>query len=168
MAVMRSALPVELSLNVGISPGSANGNYNEQPRGWSNGQAMSSGAIPFEVEHFILDYIDSVPHLEALLLMFQAPEVRWSVAELAARIYVNERQAGAILEDLTRRAVIARIERSPPAYQFVPRSQAQTELLGKVALAYRTQLVQLTRFIHSNASGSVREFARAFRLKDKN
>lgn len=128
---------------------------------------MTSGAIPFEVERFILDYIDSVPHLEALLLLFQAPAVLWSVEQLAARIYVNERQASAVLDDLTRRGVITRIEQSPPRYQFVARPQAQTELLEKVAHAYRTQLVQMTRFIHSNASGSVREFARAFRLKDK-
>lgn len=128
---------------------------------------MAPVAIPFEVERFILDYIDSVPHLEALLLMFQAAAVLWSIEELAARIYVDERQAAAILEDLARRSIITRIEQSPPRYQFVARSQSQTEVLEKVAHAYRTQLVQLTRFIHSNASGSVREFARAFRIKDK-
>jgi DNA-binding MarR family transcriptional regulator len=129
--------------------------------------AMSSAAIPPAVEQFILDSIDTVPHLEALLLIFQTPGTAWSVQELAARIYVNDKQAAAILDDLTRRALITRVEQSPAKYQFISRSQDQTQLLDQVAQAYRTQLVQVTRFIHSNASASVRDFARAFRLKDR-
>jgi hypothetical protein len=125
-----------------------------------------TGAIDPEVEQFLLDSIDTVPHLETLLLIFQSPATTWSVAELAARIYVNEKQAGGILEDLTRRSLITRVEQSPASYQYVARTEAQNQLLGKVAQSYRTQLVQVTRFIHSNASASVRDFARAFRLKD--
>jgi len=125
-----------------------------------------TGAIDPQVEQFLLDSIDTVPHLEALLLIFQSPATVWTVAELAACIYVNDKQASTILEDLTRRSLIARVEQSPAKYQYVARSEAQTQLLGKVAQSYRTQLVQVTRFIHSNASASVRDFARAFRLKD--
>lgn len=127
---------------------------------------MTAGAIDPAVEQFLLDSIDTVPHLEALLLLFQSPATVWTVAELAARIYVNEKQANAILEDLTRRSLIVRIEQSPAKYQYIERSAEQRASLERVAHSYRTQLVQVTRFIHSNASGSVRDFARAFRLKD--
>jgi len=128
---------------------------------------MTAGAIEPAVERFLLDSIDTVPHLEALLLLFQSPAIVWSDVELAARIYVNEKQASGILEDLARRSLIVRTEHSPPKYQYVARSAEQSALLDRVARSYRTQLVQLTRLIHSNASGSVRDFARAFRLKDK-
>ena len=128
---------------------------------------MTAGAIDPAVEQFILDSIDTVPHLEALLLLFQSPATQWTVVELAARIYVNDKQAGGILEDLTRRALIVRVDQVPAKYQYSARTPEQDELLGRVASSYRTQLVQVTRFIHSNASGSVRDFARAFRLKDK-
>jgi DNA-binding MarR family transcriptional regulator len=129
---------------------------------------MTAGAMDPAVERFLLDSIDTVPHLEALLLLFQSPATVWTVVQLAARIYVNEKQASTILEDLTRRSLIVRIDQQTPAtYQYVARSPEQSALLDKVAHSYRTQLVQLTRFIHSNASGSVRDFARAFRLKDK-
>ena len=130
---------------------------------------MASGAIPNEVEQFLLAAIDTVPHLEALLLIFQNPTTIWSVEDLAARIYVGNPQAAAVLEDLTRRQLISRVEEQSPArYQFIARSPDQTELLNKVAQAYRTQLVQVARFIHSKPSASVRDFARAFRLKDRN
>lgn len=62
---------------------------------------MVSGAIPNEVEQFLLAAIDTVPHLEALLLIFQNPDTVWSVEDLAARIYVGSPQAAAVLEDLT-------------------------------------------------------------------
>jgi len=128
---------------------------------------MTSGAIPPAVERFLLDSIDTVPHLEALLLIFQSPATVWAVADLAARIYVSDKQAAAIADDLARRALIARVEQAPAKYQFVAQSPDKTQLLDQVAQSYRTQLVQVTRFIHSNASGSVRDFARAFRLKDR-
>ena len=140
--------------------------YNEQEQQRSNERVEMTGAIDPQVEQFLLDSIDTVPHLEALLLIFQSSAIVWTVAELAARIYVNEKQAAGILEDLTRRALVTRVEQAPAKYQYLARSEAQTELLEKVARSYRTQLVQVTRFIHSNASGSVRDFARAFRLKD--
>lgn len=128
---------------------------------------MASRSIPNEVEQFLLAVIDTVPHLEALLLIFQNPDTVWSVDELAARIYVDNPQAAAVLDDLTRRKLIARVQNSPPKYQFLAASPAETELLHKVAQAYRTQLVQVARFIHSKPSASVRDFARAFRLKDR-
>jgi len=128
---------------------------------------MTAGAIEPAVERFLLDSIDTVPHLEALLLLFQSPTSAWTDVQLAARIYVSEKQASSILDDLTRRALIVRLEHSPATYQYVARSPEQSALLDRVALSYRTQLVQLTRFIHSNASSSVRDFARAFRLKDQ-
>jgi DNA-binding MarR family transcriptional regulator len=128
---------------------------------------MASGAIPNEVEQFLLSAVDTVPHLEALLLIFQNPTAVWSVNDLAARIYVDATQAAAVLEDLTRRQLITRLDESPARYQFFARSAEQTELLNKVAQAYRTQLVQVARFIHSKPSASVRDFARAFRLKDR-
>jgi len=128
---------------------------------------MASGAIPNEVEQFLLAAIDTVPHLEALLLIFQNPAKVWSVADLASRIYVASPQAAAVLEDLTRRNLITLVEPSPPTYQYIAPSSEQTELLHKVAEAYRTQLVQVARFIHTKPSASVRDFARAFRLKDR-
>lgn len=128
---------------------------------------MASRSIPNEVEQFLLAVIDTVPHLEALLLIFQNPDTVWSVDDLAARIYVDNPQAQSVLDDLTRRKLISRVQQSPPKYQFLAGSPAETDLLRKVAHAYRTQLVQVARFIHSKPSASVRDFARAFRLKDR-
>jgi hypothetical protein len=126
---------------------------------------MAPGPIPPDVEQFVLDAIDTVPHLEALLLVFQSPQTTWTAKDTAARIYVSERSAAMLLEDLARRSLIAREPHASVGYRFDGGSAERAALLEKMAQCYRTDLISLTRLIHSNASGSVRDFARAFKLK---
>jgi len=46
-----------------------------------------------------------------------------------------------------------------------PARSDDRKMLAEVAEAYRRNLVAITTFIHSKASTSVKEFARAFDLK---
>jgi len=59
-----------------------------------------------EVLQFLTDYIDTVPHLEALLLLWENPDTTWSEAEIAARIYVRPETAGEILRGFARRGFV--------------------------------------------------------------
>src|SRR6185312_8191889 len=51
-----------------------------------------------QVDQFILEEIESVPHLEALLLIWNNRPKPWSVEEMAAALYVPPETAGAILQ----------------------------------------------------------------------
>jgi hypothetical protein len=118
-----------------------------------------------ELMQFIVDHLDSVPHLEALLLIWQNPAIGWTAGVLAGRIYVSPAVARDVLEDLHRQGVL-RIEGSPELiYFFQPAWDAERQLLPRLAELYRRQLVKVTKLIHSKGSASVREFARAFQLK---
>ncbi len=61
---------------------------------------MADEVIPAEVRRFLSAYIDSVAHLEALLLLHTSPEREWTVDETAQRLYVPPAQAGAVLAAL--------------------------------------------------------------------
>jgi predicted ArsR family transcriptional regulator len=61
------------------------------------------------VDQFILDKIDSVPHLEALLLLWNSRPAEWSAEELAKRLYVDRSLARKLLEDLTREEIVVRV-----------------------------------------------------------
>src|SRR3970040_1124007 len=50
---------------------------------------MAEPLIPDEVARFVLDKIDSVAQLEALLLLRNNRETDWSVGALAARLYLR-------------------------------------------------------------------------------
>lgn len=125
---------------------------------------MKNGETEDEVLRFIFENIDTVPHLEALLLMWQNSATAWSTETLAARLYVTPNQATTILEDLSRRGFVLPDHEGGP-FRFAPDWDAQRGLMPLLSETYRRNLVGITRMIHSKGSASVREFARAFQIK---
>lgn len=126
---------------------------------------MNLPDIPPRVLQFVAERIDSVPQLEALLLMWENPERLWSEDELAARIYVSRQAAVAVVQALQRRQLVVVEIASAPQYRYNAQWDPTGEIIPEVADSYRRHLVPLATFIHSRASTAVREFARAFDLK---
>ncbi|HEY1767526.1 MAG TPA: hypothetical protein VGG26_07715 [Terracidiphilus sp.] len=120
---------------------------------------------PRDVYEFILKNVDSVPHLEAIILLWNSRPVAWNPEELATRLYIAPEKVLALLRDLVRLQLITETAGSPPKFSYFARSQEQDELMGSLDAAYRRELVRISTMIHSKASSSVLEFARAFRLK---
>ena len=121
--------------------------------------------LPEHVLRFLVDRIESVPHLEALLLMWQSPERSWSLEEIATRVYVGTEAATRVLEDLSRLGMVTVDPGSPTPYRYAPDWEEGRRLMPDVAATYSRQLVRVAQLIHSKASLGVREFARAFQLK---
>jgi hypothetical protein len=125
----------------------------------------TSPQIPGRVLQFLAERIDTVPQLEALLLLWENPQRLWSEEELAARIYVGRPVAATILQALQRQQLVTCESGPAQRYGYNPQWDPSGEVMPEVAAAYRRHLVQLATFIHSRASTAVREFARAFDLK---
>jgi len=117
-----------------------------------------------EVDQFLHDQIDSVPHLEALLLLWNSRPKRWSVNDMASGLYVASEAAKEILDDLTRQGLILTVPGAEEAYYYEP-SPSRDQLVASVDSTYRRELIRVSRLIHSKPSASVRAFARAFRFK---
>jgi hypothetical protein len=114
---------------------------------------------------FILDNIDSVPHLEALVLLWNSRPNHWTREEIALRLYVSSEKVSDVLRDLTRLQLIEQSQNSPQKYSYFARSKEQDEMIVLVDEVYRRDLVRISTMIHSKTSSAVREFARAFRFK---
>jgi DNA-binding MarR family transcriptional regulator len=120
------------------------------------------------VEQFLVDEIDSVPHLEALLLLWRNAPRQCSARQLADQLYVPHARASSIAEDLYRRGLIAREARHDGAYFYDTRSEERNLLMEAVDEMHRRELIRVSGIIHSKASPGIRAFADAFRLrKDK-
>lgn len=117
------------------------------------------------VYEFILEKIDSVPHLEALVLLWNSRPVGWICEELASRLYIPVEKVDSLLADLVRLQLITKSTTEPAKFSYNQRSQNQDEMMRLLDAAYRRDLVRISTMIHSKASPSVREFARAFRIK---
>jgi hypothetical protein len=118
-----------------------------------------------EVLVFIEEQIDSVPHLEALLLLWRSAPESWTRDQIAARIYVAPETAAGILSDLARRGLVKPTGEDLARFAFDPGWDRSRELMESVAAAHREKLILVAHRIHQKASGAVREFARAFEIK---
>lgn len=118
-----------------------------------------------DAHEFVLENIDSVPQLEALMLLWNSRPVWWSCEELASRLYVPIERVTAILRDLVRLQLVSESETEPPKFSYYSRSKEQNAMMLLVDEAYRRDLVRISTMLHEKASPAVRHFARAFRFK---
>jgi len=120
--------------------------------------------IPADILAFLAHRIDSVPQLEALLMMCERADSAWTVDDVAARTYTNAVTARSVLEALQRRGLVAADEPGL-RFRFAPHDNADVALVARVAGFYRANLVIVATLIHEKAPASVQEFARAFEFK---
>jgi DNA-binding MarR family transcriptional regulator len=126
---------------------------------------MTEGNHPNdEVDQFIVEQVDTIPHLEALLLVWNRRPKPWSAIEMAAALYVSKDLAGKVLFDLAQRGLLQEEKSSPLKYIYTSSSDKQDALIARVNDTYRRELIRITHMIHSKASSAVREFARSFRF----
>jgi hypothetical protein len=115
---------------------------------------------------FIAEQIDTVPHLEALLLLYTQPAGAWTAVQVARRLYVSPAKATQILRDLEqRRLVRVRPGSAAGEYEYDTAWDETGQLMVNVERAYASRLASVATFIHSKAPRSILEFARAFEIK---
>lgn len=125
---------------------------------------MPFSSLPSDIVRFVLTSIPSVPHLEALLLLRQDRAKAWTAKEVGSRLYVPEKKAEAVLQELTEAGVLARIG-DASAYSYSPSSTELHELIDKLADVYAKHIIMVTNLIHSKSSTQVQQFADAFKLR---
>lgn len=118
-----------------------------------------------QVDRFLVDEIDSIPQLEALLLMRRDRSRSWSSTEIARFLYVSPELADQVLNHLAQHRLISESEPGSARYVLRVESEEREKLLADVADLYRLELVRVTNLIHGKASRAVRDFASAFRFK---
>lgn len=109
------------------------------------------------------EHIDSIPHLEALILLAENPRP-WTAGEIAERLYIPPEHAKAVLDDLVQRRLIHSKEAAEFSY-FFHADETLRAMMDAVTDLHRRQLVRVTALIHSRASSSLQEFAKAFRFR---
>jgi hypothetical protein len=129
---------------------------------------MDSDTRRLQVDRFVLAEIDSVPHLEALLLLFNSRPKMWSVDEMGQFLYVRSEVALKILENLVQRSLIASSPNTPGAFFYSHDDENRNQLMQDVDAVYRKEVVRISSMIHSKAPAGLRDFARAFRIKKDN
>ena len=116
--------------------------------------------IPDRVRRFLLTSIPSVPHLEALMLLWREPRA-FPVDEIASRLYVGVSVAKGLAEELTQAELLDseddgaryRVRTEPPELQA---------LLSELDRTYARQVRAVAELIHGNVDRKAHRFAKAF------
>jgi hypothetical protein len=116
-----------------------------------------------EVDRFIRESIDSVPHLEGLLLLWQNRSESWTVEDTAKRLWIERERTRSILLDLARDQFLTAIAGELERYTYRP-DPGNDRILRAVADIYRHEMIRISTMIHAKPSSAVRAFARAFRF----
>jgi hypothetical protein len=122
---------------------------------------MADEQVPESVRDFVLKYIGSIAQLEALLLLWRAPDVAWNAASIAKRLYIREGEATQILAQLHADGLIVVDQATLEVRGFEPQHK---ELIDRLAASYAKQLIPITNIIHRRPR-RIREFADAFKFR---
>lgn len=135
---------------------------------WTSAQVLNDMVeypIPNDVRRFILESIDSIAQLEALLLLRGSPNEEWGAQKVAGRLYISEKEAASLLARLSAEGLTAFNNDKPPLYRYQPDSDDLARIVDRLAETYSKHLVPVTNLVHSKPRTRVREFADAFNLR---
>ena len=123
--------------------------------------------IPAHVQAFVLRHLRSVAHLEILLWMREHRGRWWNADSLASALGVAAPLSEKILEELCSANMLAVQVSSSISYQFSPATPALEALVTEFVEVLRQSRVRVYGLIASPSAHSVRDFADAFRFRDK-
>ncbi|MES2899856.1 MAG: hypothetical protein V4723_09020 [Pseudomonadota bacterium] len=128
---------------------------------------MAASPIPEEIRRFILTSIPSVPHLEALLLLRSQETECWQVALVATRLYISDKTAASLLDDLCHAGMAIELDAGNGAfaYRYQPGTSRLRAAVDALADLYARYLVDITHLIHSKLDRKAQQFADAFKWR---
>lgn len=122
---------------------------------------MASTLLPEELSLFLQRQVDSIIHLEALLLLFRNAHTAFDGAAVAQHRYIDKPAASQALLRLQERGLIAG---DNAGFRYSP--TADTDPLVRALDQYYAQhLIAITALIHAKSASRIQEFAKAFKLR---
>lgn len=129
---------------------------------------MEYSVLPPDVAQFILDRIDSIAQLEAVLLLRQSPDTWWSCHGVAERLYITEASCTPVLDTLCKRGLLLKETKDKgTAYRYRPENGDLREMVDRLAYYYSKHLVPVSNLVHAKAKTRIEGFAKAFKLSSE-
>jgi len=124
--------------------------------------------IPPDVGQFILDRIDSIAGLEAVLLLRGNPDAWWQCKQVADRLYLAEESCLPVLNALCKQGLLLSANQlGVLAFRYRPESGDLREMVDRLAYYYSRHLVPVSNLVHAKSRARIEEFAQAFYLSPK-
>jgi hypothetical protein len=122
---------------------------------------MPEDLIPEDVREFVIKHIDSIAHLEALLLLRGNPHEYWTADTSARRLYISERETTNVLSRL---CALGFLTVEDQVFKYACNDPELEKMVARLEELYARHLIPVTNLIHTKPS-RIREFADAFKLR---
>ena len=130
---------------------------------------MAENGITSRVKQFLADHVDSVMHLEVLLLLAGQAGKVWTASELAQQLRIDVAWVDAQLRALVAGGLASVDDAGPggagPGFRYAPRTAELGATVDELARAYADRRVTVIGLIFSKPVDKIRSFADAFRLR---
>lgn len=123
---------------------------------------MTDNNLQEDLRSFICTNINSITHLEALLLLRQHPKEYWDAAKAAKRLYTSEAETQRILERLQHDGFL---EMADGLFRYGCVTSEQEYMIARLAREYTRHLIPITHMIHSKRR---RAFVKSFAWRSTN
>lgn len=127
-----------------------------------------SEALPDDVRRFVVEHINSVEQLEALLLLWSASDRDWTAEDVSQSLYTSPAAASMRLNDLLQRGFVSSSSETSRVYRYRSGQAANDELVSRLAELYRERRVTVISLIYSKPHQQVQAFADAFKIRKPN
>jgi hypothetical protein len=122
---------------------------------------MAEDLIPEDVRDFVNKNIDSIAHLEALLLLRGEAHERWTADSAARRLYISQKETASVLSRLCQLGLLANEDQ---VFRYSCKDPVLERMVARLAELYARHLIPVTNLIHAKPS-KIRAFADAFKLR---
>jgi hypothetical protein len=121
--------------------------------------------IPDAVQRFVLDKIESISQLEALLLLHRTSPRTWTAEQLSTELRIDPTWAAEQLPLLKDRGLLSSDPSRPDQYRFEPMNEAVGRSVAALAECYVQRRVALIAFLYSRPNDRLRALADAFKVR---
>lgn len=131
---------------------------------------MAEHELPRELRELIRWNLESIDHMEMLVLLHRSAPRAWSLDELAHALHLPARTTAQCMESLVRGELAAVARESTgtapvPDYRYAPATDALSRAVDMLAREYDERPVALVTAVRSRPSVVLQSFADAFRVR---
>ncbi len=123
---------------------------------------MDTSGLPLEITNFLTDYVESIGHLEVILLLHSYPNKEWNAEDLSRELRSNVTSATTKLQQLLAKGLI----NISSSNKFIYSPSAELDLvITRLQGIYLERPVAVVTFIYEKPADKLKGFADAFKFK---
>lgn len=124
---------------------------------------MATSRLPLDVKLFLTELIDSVSHLEVLLMLFNNKDREYTAAEVAKLMRSNDHSAHNQLNQLASKGLLAEVQEHK--FKYWPATPDLDDKVKKISDLYTHMPVAVVTCIYEKPKDILKGFADAFKFK---